>query len=268
MILTKLDGDARGGAALSIRHVTGVPIKFVGTGERPSPTSRVPPERMVSRILGMGDVLSLIEKAEESIDESEAAGAREASSARTSSPRGLPGPAEDGPARWGRCPSVVSMLPGMSQVRESDLDTGALTRVIAIVDSMTPRSGPTPRILNGSRKKRISRGCGAVGAGDQPAAQAVRPDSADDEGHAWPAERKGRPAQAAVSGPLGYSVGISRDKVEGPGRILKVLKIRLRRMGAKKDPFYRVVVSDSRSTPSGRFVDVLGTYDPRTEPAR
>ena len=159
VILTKLDGDARGGAALSIRHVTGLPIKFVGTGEKVADLESFHPERMVSRVLGMGDVLSLIEKAEESIDEHEAL---ELEKKLRKNKFTL----EDFRSqlrmvrKMGPLSGLVQMLPGMSQVRESDLDTNALTRVIAIVDSMTPKERANPRILNGSRKKRISRGAG------------------------------------------------------------------------------------------------------------
>jgi signal recognition particle subunit SRP54 len=152
VVLTKLDGDARGGAALSIRHVTGLPIKFVGTGERAEDLEAFHPERMVSRVMGMGDVLSLIDETE----------ARELERKLRKNQFTL----EDFRdqlrmvRRMGPLSSIVSMLPGMSQVRESDLDSGAITRVIAIVDSMTPRERATPRILNGSRKRRIARGAG------------------------------------------------------------------------------------------------------------
>jgi signal recognition particle subunit SRP54 len=159
VILTKLDGDARGGAALSIRYVTGLPIKFLGTGERPADLESFHPERMVSRVLGMGDVLSLIEKAEDVIEEVDA---RELERKLRKNQFTLQDFRDQlrMVRRMGPLSSLVSMLPGMSQVRESDLDTGAITRVIAIVDSMTPRERATPRILNGSRKRRIARGSG------------------------------------------------------------------------------------------------------------
>jgi len=159
VILTKLDGDARGGAALSIRHVTGLPIKFVGTGERPADLESFHPERMVSRVLGMGDVLSLIEKAEDAIEEVDA---RELERKLRKNQFTLQDFRDQlrMVRRMGPLSSLVSMLPGMSQVRESDLDTGAITRVIAIVDSMTARERAAPRILNGSRKRRIARGSG------------------------------------------------------------------------------------------------------------
>jgi signal recognition particle subunit SRP54 len=159
IVLTKLDGDARGGAALSIRHVTGVAIKFVGTGERPEEFEVFEPDRMVGRILGMGDVLGLIEKAEATLDEDQA---RQLERKLRKNQFTL----EDFRdqirmvRKMGPLSSVVSMLPGMGAVREADLDSAALTRAVAIVDSMTPRERAAPQILNGSRKKRIARGAG------------------------------------------------------------------------------------------------------------
>jgi signal recognition particle subunit SRP54 len=159
VILTKLDGDARGGAALSIRHVTGVPIKFIGIGEKSADFEPFHADRMVSRILGMGDVLTLIEKAESAIDERQA---RELEKKVRKNQFTLEDFRDQLKTlrRMGPLSSIVSMLPGMSQVREADLDPKAITRVVAIVDSMTPRERANPRILNGSRKRRIARGCG------------------------------------------------------------------------------------------------------------
>ncbi len=159
VVLTKLDGDSRGGAALSIRHVTGVPIKFVGTGERPSDFEEFHPDRMVGRILGMGDVLGLIEKAEATIDEKQAK-ELERKIRKNAFTLGDFRDQLKTLKRMGPLSSVVSMLPGMSQVKDADLDSGALVRVIAIVDSMTPLERERPRVLNGSRKKRISKGSG------------------------------------------------------------------------------------------------------------
>ena len=159
VVLTKLDGDARGGAALSIRHVTGVPIKFVGTGERPDDFEPFHPERMIGRILGMGDLLSLIEKAETTVDEEEAK-VLERKLRKNEFTLGDFRDQLKMVRRMGPLSSIMSMLPGMSHVRESDLDPKAITRVIAIVDSMTPRERANPRLLNGSRKRRVSRGCG------------------------------------------------------------------------------------------------------------
>jgi signal recognition particle subunit SRP54 len=159
IVLTKMDGDARGGAALSIRHVTGVPIKFVGTGERPTEFDAFHPDRMVGRILGMGDLLGLIEKAEEVFD-AEQAKVLEKKLRRNAFTL------EDfrdqlrTVRRMGPLSSLVGMLPGMSQVKQADLDEGAVVRTMAILDSMTPRERERPEILNGSRKRRISRGSG------------------------------------------------------------------------------------------------------------
>jgi signal recognition particle subunit SRP54 len=159
VILTKLDGDARGGAALSIRHVTQVPIKFAGTGERPTEFERFHPERMVGRILGMGDILSLIDKAEESVDEERARALEKKLRRNEFSLEELREQLRM-VRRMGPLSGIVSMLPGMAHVRESDLDAGALTRAVAIVDSMTGKERRNPRILNGSRKRRIARGSG------------------------------------------------------------------------------------------------------------
>ena len=159
VVLTKLDGDARGGAALSIRHVTGLPIKFVGVGERVEDFEMFHPDRMVSRVMGMGDVLSLIEKAEEAIDVKEAQELERKIRKNQFTLEEFRGQLKM-LKKMGPLSGIVSMLPGMSQVKESDMDPKAITRVVAIVDSMTPRERRLPKLLNGSRKRRISRGCG------------------------------------------------------------------------------------------------------------
>lgn len=159
IVLTKLDGDARGGAALSIRHVTGVPIKFVGTGERAEELEPFHADRMVGRILGMGDVLGLIEKAEEVIDV-------QAAKQLERKIRKNEFTLEDFRdqlktlRRMGPLSGIVQMLPGMSQVKESDLDTRAIVRVIAVIDSMTPKERRLPQLLNAKRKRRIAKGSG------------------------------------------------------------------------------------------------------------
>jgi signal recognition particle subunit SRP54 len=158
-ILTKTDGDARGGAALSIRHVTGVPIKFVGTGERPSEFEAFHPDRMAGRILGLGDLLGLIEKAEEALDLEEA-------QALEKKLRKNQFTLEEFRSqirmmkKMGPLSGVLSMLPGMGHMKDADLDTDALKGVTAILDSMTPDERRRPEIVNGSRKKRIARGSG------------------------------------------------------------------------------------------------------------
>jgi signal recognition particle subunit SRP54 len=160
LVLTKLDGDARGGAAISAREVTGRPIKFVGLGEGIDDLDVFHPDRMVSRILGMGDVMTLIEKAESAYDEKEAAAAAE--KLRTAS-----FDLEDFLEQFqqirkmGPLQQLVSMLPGAGQMlRNVDVDERDLNRVEAIIRSMTPGERRNPRMINGSRKRRIATGSG------------------------------------------------------------------------------------------------------------
>ncbi|MCK8825859.1 signal recognition particle protein [Fuchsiella alkaliacetigena] len=162
VILTKLDGDARGGAALSISSVTGKPIKFVGTGEKLDNLEEFHPDRMASRILGMGDVLSLIEKAEESID---AQKAKELEEKLRKEEFTL----EDFQEQMGQIRSmgpldqIMEMLPGMGnlkQLKGMDMNEGHLDQIEAIINSMTIEERRDPQIINGSRRRRIAEGSG------------------------------------------------------------------------------------------------------------
>ena len=160
VILTKLDGDTRGGAALSVRYVTGKPIKFVGTGEKLDMIEPFYPDRMASRILGMGDVLSLIEKAEQSFDQKKAEEMekklREASFTLTDYLEHF-----RQIKNMGNIKDILAMLPGMSSaVKDADIDDRALSRTEAIILSMTVREREHPEILNASRKKRVAAGSG------------------------------------------------------------------------------------------------------------
>ena len=163
VILTKLDGDTRGGAALSIRAVCGKPILFAGMGEKLTDLEPFYPDRMASRILGMGDVMSLIEKAQENIDE-EKAKAMEQKIRKASF--GFDDYLESmgQMKQMGGLSSVLSMLPGVggSQMKmlEDSVDEGAMARTEAIILSMTPEERKNPDILNPSRKARIARGAG------------------------------------------------------------------------------------------------------------
>jgi signal recognition particle subunit SRP54 len=159
IVLTKMDGDARGGAALSIRHVTSVPIKFVGTGERPSEFDAFHPDRMVGRILGMGDILGLIERAEEAIDRDEAAALEKKLRKNTFTLQDFRDQIRT-VQKMGPLSGILGMLPGMSALKNVDLDDGALKGVTSLIDSMTPGERERPEILNGSRKKRVARGSG------------------------------------------------------------------------------------------------------------
>lgn len=160
VILTKLDGDTRGGAALSVKAVTGKPIMFTGVGEKVDDLDEFHPERMAERILGMGDMLSLIEKVESEIDEKEA----ERTARRLQENKFDMNDLLDqfqSIKKMGPLKNVLSMLPGMDkQLRDVDIDDRQLLRVEAIIKSMTPRERSKPDILNASRKKRIAAGSG------------------------------------------------------------------------------------------------------------
>lgn len=164
LILTKMDGDARGGAALSIRQVTGVPIKYMGTGEKPDALEPFHPDRLAQRILGMGDVLSLIEKAQEQFNEEEAK--RIEKKMRTAS-----FDLEDflqqmrQVRKMGPLSGLVEMIPGMRNAMRQmggmpNLDDKEVKRVEAIITSMTMQERHNPGIIDGSRRKRIARGSG------------------------------------------------------------------------------------------------------------
>jgi len=160
LVLTKLDGDARGGAAISAREVTGQPIKFVGVGEGIDELDVFYPERMASRILGMGDVLSLIEKAEAIYDQEEA---EKAAAKLLDSSFNLEDFLEQFQQlkKMGPLQQLVGMLPGAgSALRDVEIDDRQLGRVEAIIRSMTPAERRDPKIINGSRKRRIAKGSG------------------------------------------------------------------------------------------------------------
>ena len=160
VLLTKLDGDTRGGAALSIRVVTGKPIKFIGTGEKLDDIEEFHPSRMASRILGMGDVLSLIEKAEQQIDEKQAAEMAAKLKNNTFDMNDLLAQFQE-IKKMGPLKQVMSMLPGMgSKLKDVDIDDRQLLRVESIIYSMTKRERERPDIINPSRKRRIAAGSG------------------------------------------------------------------------------------------------------------
>ncbi|MCD7722426.1 MAG: signal recognition particle protein [Clostridiales bacterium] len=160
VILTKLDGDARGGAALSVRAVTGKPIKFIGTGEKLGDLEAFHPNRMASRILGMGDVLSLIEKAEQSLDEKKAAELEKKLAKNKFDLEDLLSQFEQ-IERMGSLKDTIKMLPGIgSKIKDSDIDENAITKPRAIIYSMTAKERQKPEIINPSRKRRIAAGSG------------------------------------------------------------------------------------------------------------
>ncbi len=160
VILTKLDGDTRGGAALSVKAVTGKPIMFAGVGEKLDKLEEFHPDRMASRILGMGDVLSLIEKVETEIDQKEAERAAQRLAENKFDLNDLLEQFRQ-IKKMGSLKSILSMLPGMEkQVRDVDIDDRALLRTEAIITSMTKKERAKPDIINGQRRKRIAAGAG------------------------------------------------------------------------------------------------------------
>ncbi len=161
IVLTKMDGDARGGAALSMRMVTGKPIKFIGIGEKLDALEKFYPERMASRILGMGDVLSLVEKAQQSVDQAEAEKLEQKIRRQAFT-------FEDFYAQlqqiksMGPLDQLLTMIPGMksSMLKGISIDDRSLVKVEAIINSMTPEERRKPNIIDGSRRKRIAKGSG------------------------------------------------------------------------------------------------------------
>ncbi len=162
VFLTKMDGDARGGAALSIKTVTGQPIKFVGTGEKVDAIESFFPERLAGRILGMGDVLSLIEKAEDSVDREQAAELAEKIRKDEFTLDDFRNQLKQ-IRQMGPLDQILGMLPSMGPLRglnQLKVDEKELIHIEAIINSMTPKERCSHQILNGSRKKRIARGSG------------------------------------------------------------------------------------------------------------
>jgi len=159
IVLTRIDGDARGGAALSIKAITGTPIKFVGTGEKTDDFDEFYPDRLASRILGMGDVVSLVERAKESIDQGEAERMAEKMRKADFNLEDFLSQMQQ-VKKMGSMQSIVGMLPGMSGVQLGDSAERQMARSEAIIHSMTPQERRKPELLNGSRRQRIANGAG------------------------------------------------------------------------------------------------------------
>jgi signal recognition particle subunit SRP54 len=161
-ILTKMDGDARGGAALSIKQVTGQPVKFVGTGEKYDALELFHPDRLVSRIMGMGDIMSLIEKAEEVVDKKQAAELQHKMLSDAFTLEDFRDQLKQ-VRKLGSLEQILSMLPSVGifkDISKVKVDEKELVRVEAIINSMTPRERRNDKIINGSRRKRIAKGSG------------------------------------------------------------------------------------------------------------
>ena len=256
VVLTKLDGDARGGAALSVKAVTGKPIKLASTGEKLDQLEYFHPDRMASRILGMGDVLTLIEKAEEAAEADEQEEMERRLRVRAVHLRGLPAELPDdaahGPAQVdrGHDSGARQAAPGRRR-RRPRAEQGRGDRPLDDRGRAPPardhqRVAPRP-------DRQGERHDGAAG---QPAAERAQADGKDGE-----ADGAGQDAESAVDrggaeAPLGNG---RKDRM--------ATRIRLARVGSKKNPIYRVVVADQRSPRDGRFIEIVGRYNPQTNPS-
>ncbi len=159
VVLTKLDGDTRGGAALTIRTVVEKPIKFVGLGEKMDALDIFYPKRMADRILGMGDIVSLVEKAQEQFDAEEAAKLKKKLAKNEFNYNDFLKQIQQ-IKKMGSIKDLASMIPGMSKIKDEDIDDDAFKSIEAIIGSMTPEERENPKIMNGSRKRRIAMGSG------------------------------------------------------------------------------------------------------------
>ena len=163
IILTKMDGDARGGAALSVRQITGQPLKFVGVGEKPDAFEAFHPDRVAQRILGMGDVLSLIEKVEGAIDMKEAEKMQRKLIDNDFTLEDFKEQLKQ-LRKLGPLDALMGMIPGMDkmskQMKEAKMDESELTKIVAIIDSMTPFERANHMVINGARRRRIAKGSG------------------------------------------------------------------------------------------------------------
>ena len=267
VVMTKLDGDARGGAALSIKAVTGKPILYASTGEKLAEFEPFHPDRMASRILGMGDVLSFIEKAEKAVDADQA---EELERKIRKQEFGFDDFLDQMKQirRMGPIGNMLGMLPGfgqLKQLKKAKVDERELDRLEAIVTSMTLAGAPQPADHQRLAPQADRNGLGHHRAGREPADQAVRPDAEDDALAPAGQDALDGPADARRQvGRPGFPLSFRRPERE---RFHLAVRIRLTRVGARNNPIWRVVAADQRSPRDGRFIEVLGHYNPQTEPS-
>ena len=161
VVLTKMDGDTRGGAALSVKYITGKPIKFIGTGEKLDAIELFHPDRMASRILGMGDILSLIEKAEAAYDEKNAREMERKMREQTFTLEDFLDQLRQ-LKKMGNLDQILAMMPGVNagSLKNAEIDEKQMARIEAMILSMTPEERMKPEIINGARRKRIAKGSG------------------------------------------------------------------------------------------------------------
>ncbi len=269
IILTRADGDARGGAALSMRAVTGAPIKFLGVGEKLDALEAFHPDRVARRILDMGDVVSLVEKAAETFDKEEAEKLAAKMKKGSFDMNDLAQQLQQ-MKKLGGMQGVLSMLPGVGKVKSqldaAGLDDKILTRQEAIISSMTKHERRDPDVINGSRRKRIASGAGVEVSEVNKLLKMHRQmsDMMKKVGKGGRAMQGlsamfgggGNAANAARNDAQETLIGFERRKND------MALKIRLARAGTKKRPHYNIVIADSRSPRDGRFIEKIGFYSP------
>ena len=258
VILTKLDSDARGGAALSVRAITGAPISVRGTGEKIDAFEVFHPDRLASRILGMGDMLTLIEKAQQNYDQTKA---KELERKFKKNEFTITDFAEQLKTikKMGSLGELMGMIPGFKKIAghaDSPEAKQELRRIQAIIDSMTRQERGNhhdyQRPAPGANRQRQRH----VGAGRQSLSQAVRADAQNDEENHPHGCGKNDDARTGAR-----QLELSRRE-----QFRMALVIRLAPAWRRKKPFYRIVVADSRSPRDGRFVAQVGTYDPAFDP--
>ena len=252
VILSKLDGDSRGGAALSVKAVTGKPILYASTGEKLGDFERFHPDRMAQRILGMGDVMTLVEKAERQMDESKAQELEKKIRKETFTLDDFLEQMQQ-VRNMGPLGSLLKMMPGVgNQLGSLNVDEKELDRLEAIIRSMTPEERANPKIINGSRRRRIARGSGTS---VQAVSQLVK--------------QFGQMKKVMKQVPSGKMPSLQQlaGGLANPLPASMSVRVRLTRVGSKKNPIWRVVVSDQRSPRDGRFIETIGHYNPQTEPS-
>ena len=308
VILTKLDGDARGGAALSVKEVVGKPIAFASTGEKLADFDLFHPERLAGRILGMGDVLTLIDKAKEAFDEDEAeAAATKLLEGQFTFEDFLEQMQQV--KKMGPLTNLIGMIPGVpKELRNTEIDDKELGRVEAMIRSMTIEERRQPDLINGSRRLRIANGSGTSTSDVNALLQQFKEMQRMMKSFGVdPKKKKGKKGKKggrvtpkggtrAAARARGPAARPDRRRVQAPGlelsaawsvisivrsarragrppdrlrkkQTIVAVKLRLMRMGKKKQPTYRVVAADSRSPRNGRFIEIIGTYEPRREPS-
>ena len=280
VVLTKLDGDTRGGAALSIRSVVEKPIKFAGTGEKLDALTEFYPDRMAQRILGMGDVVSFVEKAQEQFDEAEAEKLQRKFRSQEFDLQDFYDQLQK-IKNMGSLKDLLGMIPGVGKaVKQIDVDDDAFRHIEALIQSMTPYERATPDAINGCapppHRGRRRHG----GPGRQRAPEAVPRDEEDDEDDVQaPGQGPLHRPQPAVGRALAPSSGSGfavqgspaptprPDEPLNPEPRIMSVKLRFRRMGRRKAPVFGLVATDSRSPRDGRFIEDLGRYAPVAEPS-